>query len=47
MVGVNFWKPSKTTGCAMGRNTPLENVQALVAAARNFGTHDQIMAIES
>jgi MtaA/CmuA family methyltransferase len=36
-----------SSGCAMGRNTPLENVQALVAAARNFGTHDQIMAIES
>lgn len=34
-----------SSGCAMGRNTPPENVRALVAAAAKYGKYDQIMAL--
>jgi uroporphyrinogen decarboxylase len=34
-----------SSGCAMGRNTPPDNMQALVAAAAKYGTHEQIAAM--
>ena len=32
-----------SSGCAMGRNTKPENVQAMVRAAKKYGTRDRIM----
>jgi MtaA/CmuA family methyltransferase len=32
-----------SSGCAMGRNTPPENMKALVAAAEKYGKRDQIL----
>jgi len=34
-----------SSGCAMGRNTPLENFEALVAAARKYGSYEEIMKL--
>jgi uroporphyrinogen-III decarboxylase len=34
-----------SSGCAMGRNTPPENMQALVAAAAKYGKRDQLLAM--
>ena len=34
-----------SSGCAMGRNTPPENMRALVSAAAKFGTRDQLQAM--
>jgi uroporphyrinogen-III decarboxylase len=31
-----------SSGCAMGRNTPPENMRALVAAAAKYGKRDQL-----
>ncbi|GAP72828.1 uroporphyrinogen decarboxylase superfamily [Candidatus Symbiothrix dinenymphae] len=32
-----------SSGCAMGRNTPPENFRALIAAARKYGTYEEVM----
>lgn len=34
-----------SSGCAMGRNTPPENFEAFVAAARKYGSYEQIMML--
>jgi MtaA/CmuA family methyltransferase len=34
-----------SSGCAMGRNTPPENFSAFVAAARKFGSYEEIMKL--
>jgi uroporphyrinogen-III decarboxylase len=31
-----------SSGCAMGRNTPPENMRALVTAAAKYGKRDQL-----
>ena len=35
-----------SSGCAMGRKTPSENMQALVDAPKKYGTRDQILEME-
>lgn len=35
-----------SSGCAMGRNTPEENMRALVGASGKYGTYEQLMAME-
>jgi uroporphyrinogen decarboxylase len=32
-----------SSGCAMGRLTPPENMQAMVDAPKKYGTYDQIL----
>ena len=34
-----------SSGCAIGRNTPPENFKAFVAAARKYGSYEQIMEL--
>lgn len=34
-----------SSGCAMGRNTPPENFKAFIAAARKYGSYEQIMKL--
>ena len=34
-----------SSGCAMGRNTPPENLKAFVAAARKYGAYEEIMKL--
>lgn len=34
-----------SSGCAMGRNTPPENFRAFVAAARKYGSYEEIMKL--
>ena len=34
-----------SSGCALGRNTPIENVKAFVAAGRKYGSFEQIMQL--
>ena len=34
-----------SSGCAMGRNTPSENMMAMVEAAKKYGTSEQIIAM--
>lgn len=34
-----------SSGCAMGRNTPPENFKAFIAAARKYGSYEEIMAL--
>lgn len=36
-----------SSGCAMGRNTPEENFKAFIAAARKYGSYDEIMKLNS
>lgn len=36
-----------SSGCAMGRNTKPENVQAMVAAAKKYGTYEHIMEMNT
>lgn len=36
-----------SSGCALGRNTPPENLKALVEAARVYGSRDRLMEIQS
>lgn len=36
-----------SSGCAMGRNTPEENFRAFIAAARKYGSYDEIMKLNS
>jgi uroporphyrinogen decarboxylase len=35
-----------SSGCAMGRNTKPENMEALTAAADKYGTYEQIMEMQ-
>jgi len=35
-----------SSGCAMGRNTPDENFKAFVAAARKYGSYEEIMKLQ-
>ncbi len=35
-----------SSGCAMGRNTPEENMRALVKAPKKHGTYEQLVAME-
>jgi MtaA/CmuA family methyltransferase len=35
-----------SSGCAMGRNTPPENFRAFVAAARKYGSYEEIMKLQ-
>ena len=35
-----------SSGCAMGRNTPPENFSAFVAAARKYGTYEEVMRLQ-
>lgn len=34
-----------SSGCAMGRNTPPENFKAFVAAARKYGSYEEVMKL--
>lgn len=34
-----------SSGCAMGRNTPPENFKAFVAAARKYGSYEEVMRL--
>lgn len=34
-----------SSGCAMGRNTPSENFKAFIAAARKYGSYEEIMKL--
>lgn len=34
-----------SSGCAMGRNTPVENFKAFIAASRKYGSYEQIMKL--
>lgn len=36
-----------SSGCAMGRNTPSENIKAFVAAARKYGVYDEVMRLQN
>ena len=36
-----------SSGCAMGRNTKPENMEALVAAGKKYGTYEQIMELNT
>lgn len=36
-----------SSGCAMGRNTPPENFRAFIAAARKYGTYEEVMRLNS
>lgn len=36
-----------SSGCAMGRNTPEENFRAFIAAARKYGSYEEIMRLQS
>lgn len=40
--GRGLWMSS---GCAMGRNTPHENVVAMIEATRRYGSYEQVMAL--
>ena len=35
-----------SSGCAMGRNTPPENFRAFVAAARKYGTYEEMVKLQ-
>jgi len=35
-----------SSGCAMGYNTPAENVYAMIEAAKKFGTKDRLLALQ-
>lgn len=34
-----------SSGCAMGRNTPVENFKSFISAARKYGTYEQLMLL--
>jgi len=34
-----------SSGCAMGRNTPADNMRAMVEAPKKYGTYEQLMAM--
>lgn len=34
-----------SSGCALGRNTPLENLEAFIAAGRKYGSYEQLMLL--
>ncbi|MDD3139558.1 MAG: uroporphyrinogen decarboxylase family protein [Lachnospiraceae bacterium] len=36
-----------SSGCAMGRNTPPENFKAFIAAARKYGSYEEIMRLQN
>ncbi len=36
-----------SSGCAIGRNTPDENLRAMIGSAREFGTWDQVNALQN
>ena len=36
-----------SSGCAMGRNTPPENFKAFIAAARRYGSYEEIMKLQN
>lgn len=36
-----------SSGCAIGRNTPVENFKAFIAAARRYGSYEEIMKLNS
>lgn len=36
-----------SSGCAMGRNTPPENFRAFIAAARKYGTYEEVMKLQN
>lgn len=36
-----------SSGCAMGRNTPPENFRAFIAAARKYGSYEEIMKLQA
>ena len=36
-----------SSGCALGRNTPPENLKALISATRKYGTYEKIMALNN
>jgi len=35
-----------STGCAMGRNTPPENLKTMIEATKHFGTREMILALQ-
>lgn len=36
-----------SSGCAMGRNTPPENFKAFIAAARKYGSYEEILRLQN
>ena len=36
-----------SSGCAMGRNTPPENFETFIAAARRYGSYEEIMKLQN
>lgn len=36
-----------SSGCAMGRNTPPENFKAFIAAARKYGSYEEVMCLQN
>lgn len=36
-----------SSGCAMGRNTPPENFRAFIAAARKYGSYEEVMRLQN
>lgn len=34
-----------SSGCAIGRNTPVENFEAFIAAGRKYGSYEQVMSL--
>ncbi len=35
-----------SSGCALGRNTPIENVKAFIAAGRTYGSYERLMKLQ-
>jgi len=36
-----------SSGCAMGRNTPPANFEAMIAATRKYGTYERVMELQN
>ena len=36
-----------SSGCAMGRNTPVDNFKAFIAATRRYGSYEEIQRLQA